>query len=383
MAPTPFSLEIPQAQLDDLHLRLTQARWPDYISEYGWKQGTPPDYLEKLVAYWQSDYDWRTHEAKLNAFSQFKVNLEGIDLHFIHQRSTHPHARPLLLSHGWPGSVWEFNKIIPLLVQPELHGGDPAQAFHVVAPSLPGYGFSSAPTEPGWTPRRIGRLFSELMEGVLGYEKYFVQGGDWGSVICSWMANDAPAVAGLHLNMVGFRPDLGPGAPPLSEEEKVFLGKARKEMHDNWGYQAIQGTRPQSMGYGLNDSPLGLAAWIAEKFQAWSDRGGTEEPGVEMDDLLTNIMIYWLTGTITSSMRLYYEFRYHKEALVPGTRVECPTGMAVFPEEMVNPPRSWVERAYNLVHWQEQAAGGHFAALEQPQALSQDIQRFFSGIALK
>ena len=379
----PFQIAVPDSVLEDLQDRLARARLPDAVAAYGWDQGTPPDYLQELVKYWRTDFDWRAQEARLNRFPQFQVRIGGSRLHFLHVRSPRPEARPLLLLHGWPGSIFEFYKIIPLLTEPQAVGGAPAQAFHVIAPSLPGYGFSEAPREPGFTPRKFGAIFRELMTDVLEYRRFFAQGGDWGSVIASWMAFDFPeVVAGLHLNMAGLRPPLGEGTPPLSAEEKAFLAAARKQMEEDMAYMAIQGTRPQSLGYGLHDSPVGLAAWLTEKFRAWTDCHGDLERSISKDELLTNIMIYWATGTITSSMRLYYEYRHHRDGLRPGERVECPTGFADFPGEILRAPRSWVERAYNIQQWTEMKAGGHFAALETPEALAEDVRRFFAGISL-
>jgi pimeloyl-ACP methyl ester carboxylesterase len=379
----PFQINVPDGVLHDLNERLARARWPDQVAAYGWEQGTEPGYLRELVAYWRDEFDWRRQEALLNGFSHFTARFDHGRVHFIHERSRHPQARPLLLLHGWPGSVFEFHRLIPRLTRPEEHGGTPAEAFHVVAPSLPGYGFSAAPREPGFTPRRMAQVMNRLMRDELGYSRYFAQGGDWGSVICSWLGVDAaPSVAAIHLNMAGLRPSLGPDAPPLTEEEKAFLAAAQQTIKEDMAYMAIQGTRPQTLGYGLNDSPVGLAAWIVEKFRAWTDCGGDLERSVSKDELLTNIMIYWVTGTITSSVRLYYEFRHADEQLSQGERVECPTGYADFPGEIFRPPRSWLERAYDLRQWTEMKAGGHFAALEAPDALAEDVRRFFAGYAL-
>jgi pimeloyl-ACP methyl ester carboxylesterase len=298
-------------------------------------------------------------------------------LHAIHERSPHEHALPLLLVHGWPGSVFEFHKLIPRLTRPEEHGGDPRDAFHVIAPSLPGYGWSAAFQAPGGTPRRMGRLFAALMQ-ALGSERYGLQGGDWGAVITSWIAFDTPErIAGLHLNMAGLRPHSGPGSPPLSEDEQAFVKAARKMWDERMGYYTIQASRPQSLGYGLADSPAGLAGWIVEKFRDWSDCGGDVESAFTRDELLANLTIYWATGTIASSTRLYYEHRHTRDALGPGQRIEVPTGFAAFPKEIVQPPRAWIERAYHLTHYREMPRGGHFAALEQPDLLSEDVRTFF------
>ncbi len=380
---SPYEIRVPESVLQDLRERLARTRWPDHIPEFGWAQGTVPSYLRELVDYWQNAYQWRDHEAMLNRLAQFRTDLGGGQLHFVHERSPHEEARPLLLIHGWPGSFFEFYKVIPRLTHPVDFGGRPEDAFHVVAPSLPGYGFSQAPQAPGATPRSFGAIFHALMHRVLGYPRYFAQGGDWGSVVASWMAHDFhPVVAGLHINMVGLRPTLNEESPPLSDEEKAFLAQARQQMGEDMAYQAIQGTRPQSLGYGLHDSPVGLAGWLVEKFRAWSDCGGDLEQSISRDELLTNLMIYWVSGTITSSMRLYYEYRHQKEKLPPGARVECPTGFCDFPGEIIRAPRSWVERAYRICRWSEMKAGGHFAALEAPEALTEDIRGFFGTISL-
>jgi epoxide hydrolase len=378
--PRPFRIAVPDPVLTDLRERLGRTRMPDAVAGVGWDQGTEPQALRALLEHWRSGYDWRAHEALLNGFPQFMAQAGGQDLHFIHARSPHAEARPLLIVHGWPGSVYEFYKLIPLLTGPEAHGGRAADAFHVVAPSLPGYGFSPAPQRPGADPRHVAGLLHALMSDALGYGRYWAQGGDWGSVIASWLAFDQPrAVAGLHLNMAGLRPTLGPEAAPLSEAERVFLAAARLKRSDEFGYQAIQGSRPQTLGYGLNDSPAGLAAWLLEKFRAWSDCGGEVERAFSKDELLTNIMLYWVTGTITSSMRLYYEYRRGEAGPPAGQRVEVPTAFAEFPAEILPAPRAWVERVYNVVRWTEMPRGGHFAALEQPALLAADVRAAFAG----
>jgi pimeloyl-ACP methyl ester carboxylesterase len=379
MSPKPFRIAVPEAVLTDLRERLARTRWPDAVPAYGWGQGTEPAYLRGLLDYWRSDYDWRAQEARLNAFPQFTAEAEGQALHFIHARSPHAHARPLLIVHGWPGSVFEFCRLIPRLTEPEAHGGRAEDAFHVVAPSLPGYAFSPAPREPGAGPRRIAGWLHALMSGVLGYPRYWAQGGDWGSVVASWLAFDRPqAVAGLHLNMAGLRPATGPGTPPPSEEEQRFLAAARRLREEELGYMAIQASRPQTLGYALNDSPAGLAAWLVEKFRAWSDCGGDVERSFPRDELLTHIMLYWVTGSITSSMRLYFEHRHAEKGPPAGQRVEVPTAFADFPRELLRQPRAWVERSYRIVRWSEMPRGGHFAALEAPDLLAADIRAAFA-----
>lgn len=374
----PFRIEVPRQQMDDLAERLARTRWPPAATGGEWEQGTDAGYLYSLVKYWREGFDWQKQEALLNTFTQFKTTVDGQELHFIHQRSRHPEAVPLLLVHGWPGSIFEFYKIIPALTDPTAHGGEPEDAFHVIAPSLPGYGFSAPPSSPGATPRSFARLFGELMETHLGYARYALQGGDWGAVITSWLAYDrASAPIGLHLNMAGIRPNPTSADRPLNEAENAYLETARQMRGDVFAYQVIQGGRPQTLGYGLTDSPVGLAAWIVEKFREWSDCGGSVEKRFTKDELLTNITIYWVTNTIASSIRLYYESRRANDKLPPGGRIECPTGFADFPAEIIRPPQSWVERAYNIQRWREMPSGGHFAALEEPALLVRDIREFY------
>ncbi len=387
----PFTIAVPQAVLDDLRQRLERARWPDPSPGYGWRQGTELAYLKSLVETWRSGFDWRKQEALLNGFPHCTAEVDGLRLHALHARSPHASARPLLLLHGWPGNVFEFYKLIPRLTQPERFGGSAADALHVVAPSLPGYGFSSAPQAPGAGPRQIARWLHTLMAERLGYRDYYVQGGDWGSVIGSWLALDRPeAVRALHLNMLGLRPALGAEgaslgaegaapAPPLAAEERAYLERAKRLRSEELAYQAIQGTKPQTLGYGLHDSPVGLAGWLVEKYRAWTDCGGELERALTREEVLTLITIYWVTGTITSSVRLYFEYRATRDALRAGERVEVPVGFADFPGEILRAPRAFVERAYAIVHWSEMPRGGHFAALEQPELLAQDLWRFFRG----
>jgi pimeloyl-ACP methyl ester carboxylesterase len=380
VSPVPFRIEIPQPVLDDLNQRLERTRWPDPSPGYGWKQGTELAYLQSLVGTWRERFDWRKQEALLNGFPQFTTEVDGLRLHFIHARSPHAEARPLLLLHGWPGSIFEFYKLIPRLTEPERFGGRARAALHVIAPSLPGYGFSAAPRVPGGSPRQFGRWMHALMADRLGYRSYFAQGGDWGSVIASWLALDHPqAVAKLHLNMMGLRPATGPGAPPLGADEQAYLDHAKRLRSEELAYQAIQGTKPQTLGYGLHDSPVGLAGWLVEKYRSWTDCDGELERALTRDEILTLITIYWVTGSITSSVRLYFEHRASKDALGPGERVSVPVGFADFPREILRVPRPFAERAYNICHWTTMPKGGHFAALEQPELLAQDLWAFFGG----
>ncbi len=375
---TPFRIAAPDELLDDLQQRLARTRFPGEVAGSGWDYGTNLAYLRELVDYWRDRFDWRAAEASLNAMPQFTAKVRGLDLHFVHVRGTGPAPMPLIFSHGWPGSFWEVHKILGPLTDPAAHGGDPADAFDVVAPSLPGYGFSEDPSARGMTPSAIADLFAALMTDTLGYSRFGAQGGDWGAVITAAMGYaHTDAVAGIHMNMLGVRPYTRDGAPPLTHAETSFLAEAERWRNAETGYQQIQGTKPQTLAYGLTDSPAGLAAWIVEKFRSWSDCDGDVERRFSKDELLTNIMIYWVSGCIGSSVRLYYESRHHPWSLGPGERITVPVGFARFPVELTRPPREWVERACNLQHWSDLPSGGHFAALEEPAALVEDIRAFF------
>ena len=375
----PFQIKVDDAVLADLRERLQRTRWPDEVGS-DWAYGTDLSYLKSLCDYWADGFDWRAQEAALNRFDQFTTQVDGRSLHFIHQRSVHEQARPLIITHGWPGSIVEFRAIIPMLTDPTAHGGSADDAFHVVCPSIPGYGFSEAPAEPGFSPASMADVNAQLME-QLGYDRYFAQGGDWGAIITSWLGARYPKhVRGIHLNMIVAGPPPGDnpfeGVPP---DEAQSMARAAAFMKNETGYQRIQGTKPQTLGYGLHDSPVGLAGWIAEKFHGWTDHDGNLESAVSRDDLLTNITLYWVTGSITSSMRIYYEFRVAGAAGVP-QKVEVPTGAALFPGELFLPPRRWAEQIYNITHWSKHSAGGHFAALEKPAELAEDIRLFCRGL---
>ena len=375
----PFTIDVPDAVLDDLRARLRRTRLPDQLPGTEWDYGTNRDYLGELLAYWRDEFDWRAQEAMLNEFDQYQTTIDGLDIHFIHQRSPHDDALPLLITHGWPGSFMEFHKIIGPLTDPTAYGGDAADAFHVIAPSIPGYGFSDKPTERGYHPEKMAELFGKLM-ARLGYDRWGAQGGDWGSSISRWQAAQFPdGVVGVHLNMVSAPPpdvdDPEAGVPP---EELARMRERQQFFADERGYSNVQGTKPQTLGYGLNDSPAGLAAWIVEKFHTWCDCNGDVESRFTKDELLTNVTIYWVTQTITSSTRIYYESR---RAPRRGTGyLETPVGGAIFPGEITIPPRAWAEAAYNLVHWTEMPEGGHFAALEQPDLLTEDIRTFYRAV---
>jgi pimeloyl-ACP methyl ester carboxylesterase len=370
----PFRIEVAQDTLDDLERRLSQTRFPDQIPGTEWDYGAELETVRNLVDYWRAEYDWRRHEAELNSHDHFRTRIDGQSIHFLHARSPHANALPVLISHGWPGSIVEFLKVLGPLTRPDEHGGDPADAFHVICPSLPGYGFSEVTLSRGWDPRRIAEAFKVLM-ARLGYDRYGAQGGDWGSIVTTELALlDSDHVCGIHLNMPLAFPD---PAVELSEDEKQALAEMEQWEKDEAGYQKIQGTKPQSLGFGLMDSPAGLAAWITEKFRAWSDCGGDVESVFTKDELLTNIMVYWVTGTITSSTRLYYEmFKGGRLGLLEKS-VEVPTGVARFPREIMRFPRGWVKNHFNLTHWTAMPRGGHFAAMEQPELFVEDVRKFF------
>ncbi len=370
-----FTIHIGDEVLADLKRRLAATRFPDQIPGTGWRYGTDLDYMRELVAYWRDRYDWRVHERELNRLEHYRTEIDGQQIHFVHARSRHENALPLLLVHGWPGSFVEFLKVIGPLTDPEAHGGSAQDAFHVICPSLPGYGFSEVTRSEMWDAQRMAEAFAELMRR-LGYTRYGAQGGDWGAIITSCLALfDAQHMCGLHLNMpLAIAQE---DRTDLSDAERRDLAEMAEFEREETGYQKIQGTKPQTLGFALNDSPAGLAAWIVEKFRTWSDCGGNPENVFTKDELLTNIMIYWVTGTITSSMRLYYEVFKHGRVFFLANRIEVPTGVARFPREIMRFPRKWVENHYNVTHWTEMPRGGHFAAMEQPELFVDDVRRFF------
>lgn len=372
----PFHIHVAREILTDLHERLARTRWPDELPDAGWDYGTNRTYLQQLVTYWREQYDWRAQERLLNTFPQFQTEIDGINLHFVHVKGQGPHPLPLLISHGWPGSFFEMYKIIGPLTDPASYGGDPADAFDVVVPSLPGYGFSGPTHARGITVARMAEIFISLLHR-LGYERCAAQGGDWGSFITSTLGQSYPeTILGIHLNMLPVRALTPQDAS--NEDERDWQARRAQWVREESGYSHIQGTRPQTLAYALNDSPAGLAGWIVEKYRAWSDCHGDIESVFTKDELLTTIMIYWVTRTINSSTRLYYESTHQSAAA--GRRVEVPTAVAVFPAEIPVPPRSLAQRFYNIERWTRMPAGGHFAALEQPQALVEDIRAFFRSL---
>lgn len=376
-----FSINISDEAIADLQSRLARTRFPDQLEGTSWQYGTEKNTLSELIAYWREDFDWREQEAMLNAFDQQLVEVDGLSLHTIHQRSNNPDAIPLLLVHGWPGSIAEFHKLIGPLTDPEAHGGESIDSYHVIAPSLPGFGFSGAPKDSGYSPERIALLLAGLMQ-ALGYERYALAGGDWGAVINSHHANHFPErLIGLHSNMLLASPPEDESARDAVTPSEAALRESRGSyMRNEFAYQQIQGTKPQSLGYALNDSPAGLAAWILEKFHGWSDIPQDETGDVwsafSKDEILTNISIYWFTQSITSSMRIYYENRTTPQ-IKPTGFINVPTGVALFPAEIYITPRAWAEAAYDIRHWSQLEQGGHFAALEQTAVYRRELNTFF------
>jgi pimeloyl-ACP methyl ester carboxylesterase len=377
---TPFRIEVPSADLDDLRGRLLRTRWPERETVTDWSQGVPLGYLQELCRYWADGYDWRAAEERLNALPQFRTEIGGLPIHFIHARSPHPAALPLIITHGWPGSVIEFGKAIGPLSDPAAYGGDPADAFHVVCPSLPGYGFSGKPAEPGWGIEKIAAAWAELM-ARLGYPRYGAAGSDWGTSISTLLAQHHPAhVAGIHLI-----PPLAPPDPAtfgdLTEAERAALADLEHAAEWDSGYSTEHATRPQTIGYALTDSPAALAAWIAEKFWAWTDHGGDLENVLTRDELLGNVMLYWLPRTGASAARLYWESIRQVNEWINGQAtgtVTVPAGCSIFPRELQRPSRRWAAARFaDIRYWNEPVKGGHFAAFEQPDLFVTEIRSFF------
>jgi microsomal epoxide hydrolase len=373
-----FTLDIPNDALADLRERLARTRFPDQAPGDPWAYGTDVDYLRQLVTYWRTDFDWRAQEARLNTFPQYRTALHDIDVHFLHVPGNGPNPCPLLLMHGWPGSVFEFLDIIPRLTDPARFGGDAADAFTVVAPSLPGYGLSFRPCQKRFGIEEIADCMADLMTETLGYRRFAAQGGDWGGLTASRMGfAHADKLIGIHLNLLAVRRDTNPVANP-TPEERQYLDELAHWLKEETGYQSIQGTRPETLSFGLTDSPAGLAAWIVEKFRAWSDCDGDVESVFTKDQLLANISFYWFTGAIGSSFFPYY-FRMHRPWPIPvGSTIGVPTGYCAFPREIIRPPRSLAAHIYtDIRRWTAMPRGGHFAAMEQPQALAEEVRAFF------
>ena len=376
----PFSIHVDDQVLSDLRARIRNTRWPDLAPGATWEQGTDLGYLRQVLAYWADEFDWRAQERKLNELEHFRVELDGVRIHFVHQRARRGRGVPLVLTNGWPSTFVELLSLVPLLTDPRAHGID-APAFDVVIPSLPGYGFSERPARTGVNYRYVAGLWHRLMRG-LGYERYGAQGGDFGAGVATFMALDDPApMLGIHLSNLEISPYTGPGSRPLSAAERTYLERNQAWQQAEGGYKAIQSTRPQTLGYGLNDSPAGLAAWILEKWRSWADSRGDPDGRFSRELLLTNLTIYWATQTITPSMRDYYDNRWHGVALGPDDIVKVPTAIAVFAHEFVpegEPPREWAERLYNVRRWTPMPSGGHFAPAEEPERLARDIAAFFA-----
>ncbi|MFC4069002.1 epoxide hydrolase family protein [Actinoplanes subglobosus] len=384
----PFRIDIPQAELDDLQRRLAGTRWPDDLPDAGWDRGVPMHYLKELADHWQNDYDWRAAEAAINKFPQFVTEIDGARVHFLHVRSPEPDATPVLLTHGWPGSIAEFLKVIEPLTDPAAHGGDAADAVHLVIPSVPGYGFSSPLREPGWDLVRIASAWAELMRR-LGYERYVAQGGDFGSVVSLVLSQVAPeAVLGVHVNLLL--------TPPPPDDPAALAGLDQGDLDrlgllagfaagDLSGYMKLQATRPQTLAYALTDSPVGQLAWIVEKFRDWTGGNGLPEDAVDRDQMLTDVTIYWLTRTAGTSAQLYYETSAVLPIAPPPAEapppMTVPLAVSVFPHEMFLPVRRLAEAMYpGIVQWTEHDRGGHFAAMEQPALLIDDLRRFVAAL---
>ena len=381
---TPFTIQIEAETLSDLRERIRKTRWPEHAPGAAWEQGTDLEYLRQLFTYWADEFDWRAQESKLNAPDQFRTDLDGVQIHFVHERAKRGNGIPLILTHGWPSTFAELLPLVPLLTDPDAHGID-GPAFDIVIPSLPGYGFSERPARMGVNYQYVAGQWHRLMQG-LGYERYGAQGGDFGAGVATFMAmNDPQPMIGVHLSNLEIAPYTGPGSRPLSAAEKAYRERNEAFWQEEHGYKAIQSTKPQTLGYGLNDSPAGLAAWILEKWRSWADSGGNLDERFSRDFLLTTVTLYWVTQTITSSMRDYFDndnMRF-RVTLGPQDFVNVPTGVAVFASNFVDegqPPREWVERLYNLRRWTPMPKGGHFAAIEEPELLAHDIAAFFSGL---
>ena len=381
---TPFSIQIEAEILSDLRERIRKTRWPDQAPGAAWEQGTDVEYLKQLVAYWADGFDWEAQERELNAFHQFRAELDGVHIHFVHERARQGHGIPLVLTHGWPSTFVELLPLVPFLTDPHAHGID-GPAFDVVIPSLPGYGFSERPRRVGVNYQYVAGLWHRLMRG-LGYERYGAQGGDFGAGIATFMAlNNPEPMIGVHLSNLEIAPYTGSGARPLSAAERHYRERNEAFWQQEYGYKAIQSTKPQTLGYALNDSPAGLAAWILEKWRSWADSHGNLDERISRDFLLTTVTLYWVTQTITSSMRDYFDNdnRRFRITIGPKEFVEVPTGIAVFTNNFVDegtPPREWAERLYNVRRWTPMPRGGHFAPAEEPELLARDIAAFSAGL---
>jgi microsomal epoxide hydrolase len=384
----PFKIDIPQSALDDLNQRIAATRWPTEIPGVGWSRGVPLEYLKDLAGYWRTSYDWRSAEQQLNRFPQYITEIDGVDIHFLHVRSPEPGAVPLLITHGWPGAVAEFSSVIGPLTDPVSHGGNREDAFHLVIPSLPGYGFSGAPAVPGWDVRRVAKAWAELMSR-LGYDRYFAQGGDWGFPVTLWTGLTDPGhVAGVHVNMLLTLPSPDPAAmAALGDEDRARLESMMAFEQDGSGWRKIQSTRPQTLAYALTDSPVAQLAWNVEKFKEWADAPNAPEDAIDRDQMLTLVTMYWLTATAGSSAQLYYESNRLMEEFLRSWAgpwpLEMPAGVAYFAADVARPVRSLAEGILpTLAHWSEFDRGGHFPAMEQPELFTQDVRSFVRKLRL-
>ena len=375
----PFRISIPQEVLDDLYQRLERTRWPDEVEQSGWRYGANLRYIKELADYWRTKFDWRAQEKRINSFANYRAVVGDLRIHFIQERGKGPNPIPLLITHGWPSSFVEMLDIIPMLADPANHGGNPSDSFDVIVPSVPGYGFSDRPLQAGMTRWRVAEIWAKLMDG-LGYEKFGLQANDIGAVISGWLALDHPEnVIGLHTMMPTFPPpSFDETQPPMTDAEKAFKAVVDSWDQEEGGYDAIQRTRPQTLAYGLNDSPVGLLAWIVEKWRAWTDPNGNVEDYFSNAELLTNVTIYWITETANSSMRSYFERAHDTRSLKPNDKIRVPTGVALTTEAVERAPREWVQRRYaDIRRWTEFPSGGHFLAAENPKMLAAEIREFF------
>lgn len=372
-----FSIQIPEDVLIDLKYRLDHIRWPDQLENVAWERGTEKGYLQSLVSYWSEQYDWRAQEAELNRLPQFRCTVDGVDVHFIHERGRGPNPLPIILTHGWPDSFIRYKKMIPLLADPARYGGDPNDAFDVIVPSIPGFGFSGKPTVGGVNNSTVSELWAKLMTEELGYETFAAAGGDMGSGVTRYLAAIHPELlVGIHVTDLGIIRQLmtAHDEASLSKEELQYKADVQKWIVEEGGYISLQATKPQTLAYGLSDSPVGLAAWIVEKFRSWSDQDCEFDKKFGNDELLTNIMIYWITNTIGPSAHRYFE---NTHSLPQLGRIDVPTGVALFPSDVLLPPREWAEKNLNIMRWTHMPRGGHFAAMEEPELLAEDIRAFF------
>ena len=372
-----FSIQIPEDVLIDLKYRLDHIRWPDQLENVAWERGTEKGYLQSLVSYWSEQYDWRAQEAELNRLPQFRCTVDGVDVHFIHERGRGPNPLPIILTHGWPDSFIRYKKMIPLLADPARYGGDPNDAFDVIVPSIPGFGFSGKPTVGGVNNSTVSELWAKLMTEELGYETFAAAGGDMGSGVTRYLAAIHPELlVGIHVTDIGIIRQLmtAHDEASLSKEELQYKADVQKWIVEEGGYISLQATKPQTLAYGLSDSPVGLAAWIVEKFRSWSDQDCEFDKKFGNDELLTNIMIYWITNTIGPSAHRYFE---NTHSLPQLGRIDVPTGVALFPSDVLLPPREWAEKNLNIMRWTHMPRGGHFAAMKEPELLAEDIRAFF------